>query len=110
MKIGIGAALLCLLSAGAAVAAGLVQERFRYEADLVRFLPGEATWVLRAGPGAATATPATAVLPRLSVRVSAPAGPADARAGDADAPATVPEAPHPPALPEYGSCPGDVLP
>ncbi|MDW7712556.1 MAG: hypothetical protein SCH98_18995 [Deferrisomatales bacterium] len=110
MKIRIGAALLCLLSAGAAVAAGLVQERFRYEAALVRFLPGEATWVLRTDPATATASASTAPLPRLSVRVSAPTDPADSRAENADAPGTVPKGPHPSALSREGSCPGGVLP
>lgn len=110
MKIRIGAAFLCFLCTGTAVAATIVQERFRYEADLVRFLPGEATWVLRTEPATAAVSPSTAPLPRLSVRVSAPADPADSRVKNTDGAPLGPEVPHLPALPEYGSCPGGVLP
>lgn len=110
MRIRIGATLLCLLCTGTAVAATIVQERFRYEAGLVRFLSGEATWVLRTDHLRATASPSPPPLPRLSVRVAVPADPADSRAENADAPGTVPEGPHPSALSRDGSCPEGVLP
>ncbi|MDF1556470.1 MAG: hypothetical protein P1P84_25655, partial [Deferrisomatales bacterium] len=50
MKLWSGVVSICLVSAGIAPADEAVQERFRYAADLVRYLPGEATWVLRPSP------------------------------------------------------------
>ncbi len=108
MKLWIGALSICLVSAGLATADEAVQERFRYAADLVRYIPGEATWVLRPGPAEVAALHAASALPRLSVRLPGPANTAGVGTGTIDAAVAAPKDPHGAALPLKQSCLGDL--
>jgi len=110
MRISVGATLCCLFSAGLAVADQPVQERFRHEAHLVRFLPGEATWMLRPGPAAPAARNPAGALPRLSVRRAGPAASAGFGSGNVESSVSVPPEPHGTALPKDKSTLGGVTP
>ena len=107
MKLWIDVLSICLVSAGIATADEPVQERFQYTADLVRYLPGEATWVLRPSPSKVVKLYAASALPRLSVRIPGPANTTNPATGTIDAAATAPKDTRGAVSPQKQSCPGD---